>query len=70
MSFWVLGYGLYSFGGGLTGGDEVDLGSLFSRAGMKRPVCLKVIFMGNLVSNWSFKSQIFVAFLSKKVILG
>ena len=34
-----------SFWGGLTGQEKVDWGSLLSRLGMKRPVCLKVVFL-------------------------
>ena len=44
MSFWVFGGERHSFFGGLTGREKVDLGSLLSRSGMKRPVCLKVFF--------------------------
>ena len=35
--------------GRLTGREKVDLWSLLSRSGMKRPVCLKVIVTGKLV---------------------
>ena len=75
-SIWVFfGCEHHSFWGRLAEREKVDLGSLLSRAGIKRSVCLKVIVTGKLFSSWSFESfgdetsgvfeSLFLAFLQR-----